>query len=47
MESKFMDNKKTDLYYARKIIADLTFVIAHTKGLTLPALLQDINKILQ
>ena len=29
-----MDNKKTDLYYARKIIADLTFVIAHTKGLT-------------
>ncbi|HJA64732.1 hypothetical protein [Lachnoclostridium sp. An169] len=29
-----MDNKKTDQYYVRKIITDLTFVIAHTEGLT-------------
>lgn len=29
-----MDNKKTDLYYLEKIITDLSFIIAHTEGLT-------------
>ena len=29
-----MDNLKTDAYYVQKIIADLSFIIAHTHGLS-------------
>ena len=29
-----MDNKKTDSYYIKKIVTDLSFIIAHTEGLT-------------
>lgn len=29
-----MDNVKTDRYYTDKIISDLSFVLAHTDGLT-------------
>lgn len=29
-----MDNKKTNQYYVNKIVADLTFIIDHTDGLS-------------
>lgn len=29
-----MDNLKTDSYYLRKVITDLTFVLEHTNGLS-------------
>lgn len=29
-----MDNKKTDRYYVKKIVTDLTFILAHTEGLS-------------
>ena len=29
-----MDNQKTDTYYLQKIIVDLSFIIAHTDGLS-------------
>lgn len=34
MVLKFMDNKKDNAYYIKKIITDLAFVIRHTKDLT-------------
>lgn len=33
-----MDNKKDNRYYVQKIITDLSFVLEHTKGLTLEEL---------
>jgi len=33
-----MDNKKGNIYYVKKIITDLAFIIEHTKGLTLKEL---------
>ena len=33
-----MDNKKDNVYYVKKIIADLMFIIEHTKNLTLKEL---------
>lgn len=29
-----MDNKKTDIYYLKRIVNDLTFIIEHTEGLS-------------
>ncbi|MCD8371942.1 MAG: DUF86 domain-containing protein [Clostridia bacterium] len=29
-----MDNKKTDIYYANKIVADIHFILSHTEGLS-------------
>lgn len=29
-----MDNKKTDIYYLKRIVKDLTFIIEHTEGLS-------------
>ena len=36
-----MDNIKNDQYYLRKIIADLEFMIEHTKGKTLDEIEKD------
>jgi uncharacterized protein with HEPN domain len=33
-ESRFMDNRKNDLYYTQKITADLAFIVAHTENLS-------------
>lgn len=33
MASRFMDNKKDDKYYLKKMLDDVDFVIAHTKGM--------------
>ena len=34
MASRFMDNKKDNRYYLKKIIAALAFICEHTKGLS-------------
>ena len=36
-----MDNKKDNAYYLKKIIADLAFIVAHTKDLDLNGLEAD------
>lgn len=36
-----MDNKKDNAYYLKRIIADLTFIVRHTKGIKYEALLND------
>ena len=32
MGLRFMDNRKTDKYYIKKIITDLVFILQHTRG---------------
>ena len=34
MGLRYMDNKKTDRYYIKKIVTDLEFIIEHTNGLS-------------
>lgn len=34
MGLRYMDNKKTDQYYIKKIVTDLEFIIEHTNGLS-------------
>jgi len=29
-----MDNKKTDQYYIKKVVTDLSFIVEHTGGLS-------------
>ena len=36
-----MDNKKDNKYYINKIVADLTFIMEHTRGLTQPEIEKD------
>ena len=36
-----MDNKKDNKYYINKIVADLTFIMEHTRGLTKPEIEKD------
>ena len=34
MVSRYMDNKKDNSYYLKRIIKDLVFILEHTKGIT-------------
>lgn len=39
-----MDNKKDDIYYLKRMLTDIQFIIAHTEGITLKEL--ETNEIL-